>query len=392
MIDIKKYISIMSMSSLLLAGCATQPIDQATQQPSDTTTQKTDTQPEKYTIGSILPLTGDGAAYGIPLQRTVEYTINQLNEKGGINGKKLEIIYEDGKCSGKDASSAANKLINIDKVKIILGGFCSSETLGAAPLAENAKVVMLSPGSSSPAITDAGDFIFRNWPSDKSQAKLLAEKANQMGLKKVGIIGEKSDYAVGLSTAFIQTFTGLGGQTVLEEYLSDDSDFKTQLTKLKGENLDGLFINPQTPDKGELIVKQLQELSFKPKQMFVNEVITTYPQLVEKYGEFFEGTVGADVAFDENQPEVQKMKDWYKQKYGSDLPYVSFAATGYDAIYIISEAIVNARIDNPTGLRDYLYSIKDRQGLAGKLTIDKNGDPTSGHALKIIKAGKAEYL
>lgn len=161
---------------------------------------------EAIKIGAILPLTGDGAAYGVPLQKVAQIAIDKVNKEGGIDGKKLEFIWEDGKCNGKDAASAVQKLINVDKVKIIYGGFCSSETLGIAPIAEQAHVVVLSPGSSSPDITNAGDYIFRNYPSDSSQGAILAEVAKGLGLKKIGMLTEQQDYTVGIQKAFKAAF------------------------------------------------------------------------------------------------------------------------------------------------------------------------------------------
>lgn len=158
---------------------------------------------ETVKIGGILPLTGDGAAYGVPLQKVAQIAIDKVNSEGGI---QLEFIWEDGKCNGQDGSAAAQKLIDIDKVQIIYGGFCSSETLGAAPIAEQAGIVMLSPGSSSPDITNAGDFIFRNYPSDSSQGVIMAGIATELGLKKVGMLTEENDYTVGIEKVFKEAF------------------------------------------------------------------------------------------------------------------------------------------------------------------------------------------
>ena len=108
-----------------------------------------------------MPLSGDGASYGIMGQNVVNLRVEEINKAGGINGRNLEIIWEDGTCNPKDASMAAQKLINIDNVSIIFGGFCSGETLGAAPITEKKKVILFSGVSSSPEITNAGDFVCR---------------------------------------------------------------------------------------------------------------------------------------------------------------------------------------------------------------------------------------
>lgn len=388
---VSKLISVFALGTLLFAGCV-QPIQQSQETDSSTNEKTTTQQPvesETITIGTIVPLTGDGASYGVPAQRVIEYAVKNLNERGGINGKKLEIIWEDGKCNGKDASIAANKLVNLDKVKVILGGFCSGETLGAAPITEAAQVILFSAGSSSPAITNAGDFVFRNWPSDSSQGKILAQKGNELGFKKVGMISEQSDYAVGIRDTFKQIFTG---ETVIEEYLADDADFKTQLTKLKSQNVEGLFINPQTPDKADLIIKQLQELNFKPQQIFLNDAAGSFVSLITKYAEYLEGSIAADMGVNTENPELKALQDYYRQTFGEELPYTAYSTTEYDSVFILAEAIAQAGIENTIAIKDYLYSIKNRQGLAGSLTIDENGDPIAGHILKVIRGGKTENL
>ncbi|HLD02401.1 MAG TPA: ABC transporter substrate-binding protein [Candidatus Nanoarchaeia archaeon] len=124
-----------------------------------------DSQEEKvFTIGAVAPLTGEGAVYGLPEQRTVDLGVKELNARWAAEGKKqrLELIVEDGKCNGKDGLTAAQTLVNLKGVKVIYGGLCSSETLGLAPFAEENAVLVFSSMSSSPEITNSGDYIFRN--------------------------------------------------------------------------------------------------------------------------------------------------------------------------------------------------------------------------------------
>ncbi|MDI6721115.1 MAG: ABC transporter substrate-binding protein, partial [Candidatus Aenigmarchaeota archaeon] len=109
------------LSIVFIAGCVSQPSAQTVK------------------IGFIAPLTGDAAVYGLPLKNMVELATEEINSQGGIDGKKVEIIYEDGKCNGKDAATAMQKLVSVDKVRVIFGGFCSSESLGAEPIATQNK-------------------------------------------------------------------------------------------------------------------------------------------------------------------------------------------------------------------------------------------------------------
>ncbi|MFO0780480.1 MAG: ABC transporter substrate-binding protein [Candidatus Gracilibacteria bacterium] len=358
------------------------------QQTSTTQTQAVTgkTEGETMKIGGILPLSGDGAAYGEPLQKVAQIALDEVNAKGGVQGKKLEIIWEDGKCNGNDAAIAANKLINIDKVKVIYGGFCSSETLAVAPIAEAAKVVVLSPGSSSPDITNAGQYIFRNYPSDATQGKVLAEGAKEKGFKKVGVLSEQNDYTLGIQRVFDAKFKELGGEVVTSTYLPDDTDFRTSLLKLKSEGVDALLVDPQTPAKADLIFKQLEEMKWDVKLMG-NDVVAGYQDLISKYAKLVEGMVVAEFTYDKENPEFKKLAAKFKEVAGKELPYGTYASTCYDAVYILQEALEKSGND-AEAIKTYLAGIKDRKGLGGSLTFDENGDPKAGHSLEMVKDGK----
>ncbi|HLG25881.1 MAG TPA: ABC transporter substrate-binding protein, partial [Candidatus Gracilibacteria bacterium] len=281
-----------------LTGCAEEEIPtqegSSSQESTAVVTEETAMEEgDTVTIGGILPLTGEGAAYGDPMQKVAQIALDKVNAAGGVNGKKLSVIWEDGKCNGADAANAANKLINVDKVKVIYGGFCSSETLAIAPIAEKAGVVVLSPGSSSPDITNAGDFIFRNYPSDASQGKVLAEYVNSKGLKKVAILSEQNDYTLGIQKVFEEKFKELGGTVEVQTYLPQDSDFRTPLVKLKAGTPDALFINPQTPAKADLAFKQVEELQWDV-QLIGNDVVAGYQDLISKYKDLVDGMIVAE--------------------------------------------------------------------------------------------------
>ena len=161
---------------------------------------------------------GDAATYGVDEKNATALAVEEINNAGGIKGRSLEVIYEDGKCSGKDAATAAQKLINIDGVKIILGGACSGETLSIAPIAEQNKIIIFSAFSSSPDITKAGDYIFRNSPSDLDVAKGYAQFiVSRGGYKNIAIISENTDYAGGVKKVFNEEIARLGGKIVADE-------------------------------------------------------------------------------------------------------------------------------------------------------------------------------
>src|SRR3989344_3957989 len=213
---------------------------------------------ETVKLGLMLPLSGDATAYGNPIRTAAFIAADEINAKGGINGKMIEFVTEDSKCSPKDGASAAQKLVNVDKTKVIIGGACSGETLGAAPIAEAAKVVLISPSATSPDITTAGDFVFRLAPSDAYAGIVASEHAfSEMNARKAAIISETSDYAQGLRKVFKENFAKMGGTVVADEtYNPEDSDFRSQITKVKASNPDMIYLVPQTDTKGILLIRQ----------------------------------------------------------------------------------------------------------------------------------------
>ncbi|MDP7069049.1 MAG: ABC transporter substrate-binding protein, partial [Candidatus Peribacteraceae bacterium] len=208
-------------------------------------------------LGYIGPLTGEAASYGKDTLNGALLAINEINEAGGVNGRMIELIAEDGRCTGTDAASAAQKLVNVDKVIAIIGGQCSGETLAAAPIAESAQVVMISPISSSPDVTAAGDFIFRDYPSDALKTKAMAGYFEKEGIKKIAAITENTDFAVAFRDALKEN---IGDALVFDEMVEPGTkDFRSLMARLKDEDFDAFFPNGQTPAAMAAMMQQLRE-------------------------------------------------------------------------------------------------------------------------------------
>ncbi|MEK6874199.1 MAG: penicillin-binding protein activator [Nanoarchaeota archaeon] len=359
---------------ILLASCA------QTQNAEPLTSQN-----QSIVIGAMFPLSGDAASYGEPLSRQLLLTINEINAAGGVNGRPLELKLEDSKCNAKDAATAASKLINVDGVKVIFGGACSSETLGAAPIAEKSKVILISPSATSPDITKAGDYVFRTAPSDAYAGKVAADKAIALGYRKAAIIHENTDYAQGLRKVFDKSFTTSGGSVIaVESYNPDDTDFKTQILKVKDANPDVVYIVPQAPPKGVLLIKQLKEQGVD-KQLMTAEVLIGR-SVVKEHGVEMEGLIGVEAAFDEQGSIASTIIGAYRSVYGEP-PYPFYQAAMRDALYLVIESVKKSGYD-ADAIKTNLYATKDWQGAIGKLTIDENGDPILGYLVKQVKDGK----
>lgn len=356
--------------------------------------QTTGTSTEPIVIGALLPLSGEGATYGLPAQRVLNIAMNDINNSGGVNGRQIKLEFEDGGCGADMANKAINSLVSIKKVKVVIGGFCSSETLTAAPVVEQNRVLLLSPASSSPKITTAGDFVFRNYPSDNAQGEALADYANSRGYKKVGMIVEEQPYTEGIADTFQTAFQRLNGTgtVVIEKYTPDASDFRTQITKLQAANVDVFFVDTQTPVKAGLIVKQLQEAGVSGPFILNDVAFGATKEVVEAFKDYVEGSVGAEVPYNRGNPAITTLQAAYKLLAGGEeLPYMTYMASTYDSLFIIKEAIASVG-DDPVKIKDYLYTVKNRVGLAGVLSFDSNGDPGPEyrHALRIIRNGVAE--
>ena len=219
---------------------------------------------ETFKIGVMESVTGPGETYGTVAVQAKQMAADEINAAGGINGKTIELIVEDSKCGAQDAITAFKKLTEVDGVKIILGTSCSGAMLGAAPLAEEAGVVLFSGLATNPDIANAGDYIFRTSQSD---SQLGVDTGNTLwadGIRTLATISESTDYAEGVRRTSVEQFEKLGGQVVGEErYASDVTDFRSQLTKLINADPDALHISAQSEFAGGTVIKQVRELGYE---------------------------------------------------------------------------------------------------------------------------------
>jgi ABC-type branched-subunit amino acid transport system substrate-binding protein len=245
---------------------------------------------DAFRVGWFGPLTGDMASYGQMAQETLRLRFEQINEAGGIDGKPVEVIWEDGKCNPKEASLAVQKLINIDKVNVIFGS-CSGTMLSAIPITEKQKVLLLTAFATTPELSGAGEYFFRTVPSDSSQGRVLAEYANEH-FSKVGMIVEQTDYAMGVAAKFEEVFSG---EVVREDFLTTESDFRTRITKLKNAEVEALVLFPQSPPKFDLLVTQLEDLKWNTP-ILGDEIMVSTPEVIGRHVAFLSehAAVGAN--------------------------------------------------------------------------------------------------
>ncbi|MEM3126442.1 MAG: ABC transporter substrate-binding protein [Candidatus Woesearchaeota archaeon] len=362
-----KRLIIFSLFLLLMIACAPQQ------------EQKEDV----IRVGFISPLTGPASQYGEPAINGAKLALEDINKKG-INGKKLELIVEDGKCDSKEATTVATKLITQDNVKVILGGHCSPESLAIAPIAEQNKVILFASMTTSPDYSKSGDYIFRNSPVN-TEGQVVARGMNNLKIKTAAVIVQQTSYALPIRDAFQQTFNGK--VVASEEFKGDEADFKTQLTKIKAKNPEAVFIIAQGVGSAINIMKQMKELGIKSKR-FGAAVFDT-PQIVEALGKDADGIIFATLYADESDPAVVDFKKRYKKAYGTEPPLLAHTLDATAAVYIIAEAL-EACGENPECIKVFLYNYDNKKTLAGTISIDENGDADKPFILKQIKDGKIE--
>lgn len=318
-------------------------------------------------IGYLGPLTGEAASYGMDTLSGVKIALEEINAQGGINGRKIELIAEDGRCTGTDAAGAAQKLIHVDKVSVIIGGQCSGETLAAAPIAEAAKVPMMSPLSSSPDVTKAGDFIFRDYPNDALKTKAMANYFKEKGYKRIVTITENTDFAMAFRASFTEQ---VGAEAfVLDEVVEPGTkDYRSLLTRLKGKEFDVFFPNGQTSATIAAMIDQFREQGFQ--QPMVSHDVAQDKSLLDLAPSASKGMRAIGV------PEVAASSVFgskFTSKFGDAQASLAFAAHAYDAMQVLAVTMKAVGTDG-SNIRDYLYALEDYEGVVGHFRFDKNGD------------------
>lgn len=322
-------------------------------------------------IGEYGSLTGSEATFGISTNRGIRLAFDEINAAGGLHGKQIKLITLDDQGKAEEAAQAVTRLVTQDKVLAVLGEVASTRSLAAAPIAQQYKVPMISPSSTNPKVTEIGDQIFRVCFIDPFQGTVMAKFAvENLKAKKVSILRDvKSDYSMGLADYFASKVKELGGEIVSDvSYSTGDTNFKAQLTKIKGTSPEAIFIPGYYTEVG-LIAKQAKELGL-PIPLLGGDGWDS-AKLSEIGGEAINGQYFSNHYTTESQePHVIEFINKFKAKY-NETPD-GLAALGYDAARILAEAIKLSSDATSPQIRDALTKIKDFSGVTGKITIDAN--------------------
>lgn len=347
-------------------------------------------QAQVFKIGVVLPLSGDGAAYGKKEKDGVALAIEQANAVLSRSGLTITPIYEDSQGTPAPAVSAVQKLVSVDKVPVVIGDAFSSPTLAMVSVTDKAGVVLMSPSASSPKLSGAGRFFFRVWPSDTAEGSTMAEVAvQQLGLKTFAILHGKNEYGLGLRDIFSAKVKELGGTVFgVEVYNEGDLDFRAQLAKIKETAPAGIYLAGYYKEFAK-ILKQAKELGISAR--FLSCGTFHEPQILELAGDAAEGVVFVQPYFDRNSPDpvTKTFVAAYESKYKEEAGV--YAAHGYDAALAICEVVKSGK-RTPQELREALLAFKGFDGVTGKTTFLEGGDVIkSARVMTVCKGAFTDF-
>jgi len=337
-------------------------------------------------IGAILPLTGEMSSHGQDAKEGIELAVEIKNKAGGIKGKKIVVIYEDDRMQPQVGVSVFEKLTTTDQVQVVLGGIGSSVALAIAPIAERKKVVFISPTASNPKLTYAGDYIFRNWPSDNFEGGTMVKAVyNKLKLEMIAILYVNNDFGQGLKNIFREKFEEAGGTILIEEkYDHGDNDFRTQLLKIKRRKPEAVYL-PGYYQEIAKILRQAKEMQINA--LFLSTSPIENPKLLELAGNAAEGVIYTRPSFDPEHPneEYKKFSSAFKQKYGKE-PGIA-AAQCYDVANIIFLSIEQGGLRGEK-IQKAMAAVKNFPGVTGTTSFDEYGDVVKEITLFTIRNDK----
>lgn len=346
---------------------------------------------EPIRIGEYASITGKEASLGQSSHNGTVMAIDDLNAAGGVLGRSLLLLTEDTQSKPGESATAAKKLISRDKVVALLGEVASSRSLEAAPVAQLAKVPMISPASTNPKVTETGNYIFRTCFIDPFQGPVMAKFAKEkLRAQRVALmVSNSSAYSIGLAKFFREAFTANGGTIVLEQkYAEGDKDFKAQLTAIKAAGVDAVF-NPGYYNEGALIVLQARDLGLTLPIFGADS--WEAEALIELGGKAIEGAyLCSHYSPADPSPRVQNFVQAYKKRFGTTPD--SNASLGYDSVLVLVDAIKRAGSTDRAKIRDALAATKNFAAVTGNITIDAQRNASKNAVIIQVRNGKFEFV
>lgn len=384
----KKFAVGMLLAGMFLSACSNsdKPSENNDGKAGKEKTQAGDT----IKLGNSAPLTGPLSVYGITTNNGIKLAIEEINQSGGILDKQIEWSEMDDKGEITDAVTNYNKLMQTG-VSAIFGGVPSKPALAIAESAANEDVVYITPTGTQANITEGKANVFRTCFIDPFQGEVLANFSKEnLSAKKVAVLrNQSSDFSMGVADVFVEKAKELGMEVVADEsYGDNDTDFKAQLTNIKGKNPDVLFI-PDYYEKVALMVPQVRQADIDATLVGADGWDTVLSVMDPSNFDAIEGSYFANqFTLEDPSERVQKFIKDYKEKYGEDPS--TFAAEGYDTVYLYKQAVEEAASTDTKAVCEALKNIKF-DGLTGSFTYDENNNPIKSAKMIRIENGKYKF-
>lgn len=341
-------------------------------------------------IGVYGDTTGATSSFGQSTKNGIQLAFEEINAAGGVNGKKLEMVFEDDQGTPEKAKTVISKLISQDKVAAVLGEVASSNSLAAAPVAQEAKIPMITPSSTNPKVTEVGDYISRVCFIDPFQGSVMAKfAANTLKAKTAAILGDNSsDYSKGLTKFFEEEFNKLGGKVITKQtYAQKDQDFKAQLTQMRDQKPDIIYVPGYYGEVG-IIAKQARELGMT--QPLLGGDGWDSPELWKLGGAALKDAyISNHYSADNPAPEIQNFVKAYQAKF--NVAPDSLAALAYDSAKVLADAIKRAGGTESAKLKDAINATKDFPGVTGKITLDASRNAVKPAVVLALDPGAGKF-
>lgn len=342
--------------------------------------------PALIKIGAAETLTGDNASYGLSIKKGLDLAAEEINGSGYLGSSKVQLVVMDDKADKQEGISVFNKLINDEKVALIIGPTLSSTAFAADPVAQAAGVPVLGTSTTAVGITAMGDYIFRDSLPQAAvipgTIKLVVAKYK---VKKAALLFESTnEYSKSEAEVFKGALKAAGVELVgAESYAKGDSDFRTQLQKLSQKRPD-LYVFASLIGEAVPVLQQAREIGIV--QPIVGGNGFNNPAVIKNGGEAAEGLiVGASWSITSDDPKSLAFVKAYRAKYGSDPD--QFAAQGYTGLWLVAMAVKNAGSADRDAIKRALGAIRDVDTALGKFSFDENRDPRHQNAVLVVKNG-----
>lgn len=333
-------------------------------------------------VGVLLPLTGAQAKFGEIEKRSFEMAAEEINAKGGVKGMKIELLFEDDTGKPDVGRSGVEKLISREKVPVITGGYSSSVTAAAAPVAQQFKVPFVICTGSADDITEKGyDYIFRINPAASEYPKAVESFLKEVAkdVKTVALLYENSAFGQSSSKSFEEDAKAAGLQILVKEgYQAGAIDFKPILTKVKAANPDMIYMVSYVMD-ASLLMRQSKELRINPKMFVGGGAGFTLPEFAKSAGDASDGVYSATLWVETLPfPGAKEYFNKFLKKYGSETEY--HGAEAYAAMYVVADALNRAKSITPKDVRDALVTT-DMKTAFGPIKFISYGKKTQQNKL-----------